>query len=259
MGVMIDAVNPANIPAEYDGAEAVHITVLANPGGEVFDYENGNAPADEVAASMQHRSALKKWSIGYVNESMFPALTEAMRALGFGWASATAWPAPGVYLWAADPSGNIAAGIWRPGVVPLAIQRRYFGSTDESDTVPNFPARVAGYIDGAISAWPASAWSRFINVGASPAPAPAPAPVPAPAPAPAPLPKVATVQLPILSQGAEGPSVHAMQTVLGGITADSIFGPVTEARLKAYQASKGLAVDGVVGAHTWGALLGAPQ
>lgn len=36
-----------------------------------------------------------------------------------------------------------------------------------------------------------------------------------------------------------------------GVTADGVFGPMTEAATKAWQASRGLAADGVVGPLTW--------
>jgi peptidoglycan hydrolase-like protein with peptidoglycan-binding domain len=39
------------------------------------------------------------------------------------------------------------------------------------------------------------------------------------------------------------------------LTVDGVFGPVTEAAVRAFQTSKGLTVDGIVGPQTWPALV----
>ncbi|MGE4272635.1 MAG: peptidoglycan-binding protein [Desulfitobacterium sp.] len=64
---------------------------------------------------------------------------------------------------------------------------------------------------------------------------------------------------PLLRQGSQGPSVVHLQQLLtshgfspGAI--DGIFGPKTEAAVIAFQKSRGLAVDGIVGVRTWTAL-----
>jgi peptidoglycan hydrolase-like protein with peptidoglycan-binding domain len=54
-----------------------------------------------------------------------------------------------------------------------------------------------------------------------------------------------------------GSAVRAMQKAIGGLTVDGSFGPLTLARVKAYQKSKGLAVTGVVDSRTWKALMAA--
>lgn len=259
MGVMFDAVNPANIPAAADGGPALRITVGADLAGEAFDVEEGNTPAMHVAPAMAARLAKGWWSVGYVNESTFHELTAAMGPAGLSWADAEHFPQPGVYLWAADPDGNIAAGRWAVPVKPVAVQSRYLGDHDESDTADTFGATAAGYIDGAASEWPADAWARFRVLPGGGTSGPLPPPDPTPPPAPAPTPEVVNVQLPILAQGAQGASVKAVQTVLGGIAADGIFGPVTHARVVEYQTAHHLTPDGIVGLHTWGSLLGAPQ
>jgi len=56
-----------------------------------------------------------------------------------------------------------------------------------------------------------------------------------------------------LKRGSTGSQVMAMQGVLG-ITKDGSFGPMTEASVKAFQASKGLTADGIVGMNTGNAL-----
>lgn len=62
------------------------------------------------------------------------------------------------------------------------------------------------------------------------------------------------VVLPTLRRGDRGPDVRLAQEKLGGLTADGIFGPLTEERVIAYQVQRSLQVDGVIGPETWGAL-----
>jgi murein DD-endopeptidase MepM/ murein hydrolase activator NlpD len=56
-----------------------------------------------------------------------------------------------------------------------------------------------------------------------------------------------------LQLGSSGDLVAHVQRALG-VAADGIFGPQTDAAVRAYQARAGLAVDGVVGPITWGSL-----
>lgn len=63
----------------------------------------------------------------------------------------------------------------------------------------------------------------------------------------------------VLRRSSSGDGVRLLQRALaaagfdpGGI--DGVFGPRTERAVKAFQAMRGLAIDGVVGAATWGAL-----
>lgn len=53
-----------------------------------------------------------------------------------------------------------------------------------------------------------------------------------------------------LCQGSTGSAVVRLQQFLG-ISADGVFGPQTDAAVRAYQAGVGLGVDGVVGPLTW--------
>ena len=57
----------------------------------------------------------------------------------------------------------------------------------------------------------------------------------------------------ILKKGSRGAEVKTLQQKLNLIS-DGIFGSLTEEAVKAFQKAKGLTVDGVVGAKTWGAL-----
>lgn len=60
-----------------------------------------------------------------------------------------------------------------------------------------------------------------------------------------------------LQLGDSGPAVIDLQNLLG-ITADGIFGPLTEQAVRTFQASRNLLADGIVGSHTWGALTETP-
>jgi peptidoglycan hydrolase-like protein with peptidoglycan-binding domain len=67
------------------------------------------------------------------------------------------------------------------------------------------------------------------------------------------------VHCPVLRQGATGPAVIQLQTALKAAgfdpgPLDGVFGPRTEAAVIAFQKSKNLLVDGVVGPQTWAAL-----
>lgn len=274
MGDMYDAVDPANIPAECDGHPALRITVLANPAGEAFDFETGNAGADAVALACRNRVNNGQWCVGYVNESNHGQLGAALVARALPWSPASEWPKAGVYMWAAAPGttpGEVPA--WC-GTEPIAVQDRAEGSVDISTTFGAFDAQAAGYIDGPLSRWPAEAWARFTTLpdvlvapepgGAPTGPvpdihAPPPPPMTPPAPAPQPAGGLVTVLVPQLQENNTGDTVRAAQQLLGGLAVDGVFGPLTLARAREYQSAHGLAPDGIIGVHTWGALLGHPQ
>jgi peptidoglycan hydrolase-like protein with peptidoglycan-binding domain len=54
----------------------------------------------------------------------------------------------------------------------------------------------------------------------------------------------------VQQQGAQGDSVKWIQKRLPGLVVDGIFGPATAAAVKAFQAQKKIAVDGIVGLDT---------
>jgi Meckel syndrome type 1 protein len=53
--------------------------------------------------------------------------------------------------------------------------------------------------------------------------------------------------------GSQGPLVAEVQKALG-VNADGVFGPETDAAVRAYQGRAGLSIDGIVGPVTWGTL-----
>jgi peptidoglycan hydrolase-like protein with peptidoglycan-binding domain len=61
-----------------------------------------------------------------------------------------------------------------------------------------------------------------------------------------------------LRVGSRGNAVTALQKALGGLTADGVFGVLTEAKVKTYQKGKELTADGVVTPNVWLALMGKP-
>jgi resuscitation-promoting factor RpfB len=61
----------------------------------------------------------------------------------------------------------------------------------------------------------------------------------------------------MLKRGDRGPAVAILQRSLG-LTADAVFGPITERTVKRFQRRRGLVPDGVVGPITRGALGLAP-
>lgn len=87
-----------------------------------------------------------------------------------------------------------------------------------------------------------------VEVPGSTAP-PAPEPVPVPRP-----------DLPVLREGNTGFPVVVLQRLLNsngaGLHTDGIFGPLTLAAVRSFQASEGITVDGIVGPITWGQLGG---
>jgi peptidoglycan hydrolase-like protein with peptidoglycan-binding domain len=77
-----------------------------------------------------------------------------------------------------------------------------------------------------------------------------------------PAPRSPTTSSPQLERGAFGAAVLELQQLLqrAGVPTgplDGDFGPMTQAAVRRFQASRGLAVDGIVGPRTWAALRGA--
>lgn len=81
-------------------------------------------------------------------------------------------------------------------------------------------------------------------------------------PAPAPRPKVPPYPGHLIRNGVVGADARTVQQRLADrgwrIVVDGHFGPASEAVVRAFQAEKGLQVDGIVGPQTWDALWSAP-
>jgi peptidoglycan hydrolase-like protein with peptidoglycan-binding domain len=64
---------------------------------------------------------------------------------------------------------------------------------------------------------------------------------------------------PRVRQGDNGHPVPTLQDLLRArgqsVVVDGVFGPLTDGAVRDFQQSRGLAVDGVVGPHTWTALI----
>lgn len=237
MGYLDGAVSkwPPEAWQAFNQRPTLVITVLADVRAPVFDYESGNASADKVAAAVEHRLGQRTWSTIYTNQADFADMDRALHTKSVYWMDASRWPLPGVYLHAADPDRNIAAGKWRPPVTPVAIQDRWMGGYDISSCYGSYPVVPAG-------------------------PPVTPRPVP---PAP-PVRSVIVVNLHQLIQGATGDDVRALQILLNGrgnyrLADDGIYGPNTHAAVVDFQRRRQLGADGIAGTHTWGALLGVPQ
>lgn len=56
--------------------------------------------------------------------------------------------------------------------------------------------------------------------------------------------------MPQIKNGSKGKAVKIWQIILG-ITADGVFGPITESKTKQFQQKNKLVADGIVGAKTW--------
>ena len=64
---------------------------------------------------------------------------------------------------------------------------------------------------------------------------------------------------PVVQKGSQGHPIRTLQLLLRArehhIAVDGLFGPATEAAVKAFQTSKGLAADGIVSPQTWTTLV----
>jgi peptidoglycan hydrolase-like protein with peptidoglycan-binding domain len=64
---------------------------------------------------------------------------------------------------------------------------------------------------------------------------------------------------PVVQNGSQGHPIRTLQFLLRAhghtLTVDGIFGPATEAAVKAFQTSKGMTADGIMNAKSWSTLI----
>ena len=64
---------------------------------------------------------------------------------------------------------------------------------------------------------------------------------------------------PVVQNGSQGHPIRTLQFLLRArghnLTVDGMFGPATEAAVKAFQTSKGMTADGIMSAQTWSSLI----
>ena len=64
---------------------------------------------------------------------------------------------------------------------------------------------------------------------------------------------------PVVQNGSQGHPIRTLQFLLRArghnLTVDGMFGPATEAAVKAFQTSKGMTTDGIMSAQTWSTLI----
>jgi peptidoglycan hydrolase-like protein with peptidoglycan-binding domain len=64
---------------------------------------------------------------------------------------------------------------------------------------------------------------------------------------------------PVVQNGNQGHPIRTLQFLLRAhghnLTVDGMFGPATEAAVKAFQAGKGMTADGIMNPQTWSALI----
>ena len=64
---------------------------------------------------------------------------------------------------------------------------------------------------------------------------------------------------PVVQNGSQGHPIRTLQFLLRAhghnLTVDGMFGPATEAAVKAFQTSKGMTADGILSGQTWSTLI----
>ena len=150
---------------------------------------------------------------------------------------------------ALSPYTNVVLRRGSTGTAVQALQKAIGGLAVDGSFGPLTEARVKAYqqLKGLAATGVVDRTVWFALMGAVVAAAPA-----TPAATPSPLAKYAGLTLRLWSRGE---AVKALQKALGGLVVDGSYGPLTEARVKAYQKSKGLAVTGVTDAKVWKALM----
>lgn len=153
-----------------------------------------------------------------------------------------------------------AAGLTADGVVGPATWNRLFPPTSPVLSQSSAPATTTPPVVDSADAFPVPSGSKPRPTGTDSRPATSPGSKPATG-----QPRTAAttpdpVTFPVLRVGMKGPAVSGLQERLQAIgvyngAVDGVFGPETQAAVKAAQRRLGLEPDGVVGPATWVALL----
>lgn len=219
------------LPQLFPGVHVVSLTVLAGQaiGADGVDVEPGNPNARSGAAWVARKLAAKPGSRPVVYASMegqpgygMPDVIAALSALGIARAS--------VRLLSAHYTGK--AHICSPAACGAPFQ------ADGTQWTSSFPGVNGAPIDMSLLA------GDFFG---------APAPV-------INWTEKIVKELPLVRQGQTGSTVRTVQGLCCArghtVAVDGVFGPKTDAAVKAVQSHARIAVDGVVGPHTWPVLLG---
>lgn len=150
----------------------------------------------------------------------------------------------------------MVGGDEKPTPEMYARARRFY---DECCRAGGRTLRKLGHRDGFATSCPGDVIEAWVKAGMPAKTDPAKA-------TPTPVPTTPTGAPPyagrVLRRGSSGAEVRKMQQRLKDrgwrIDVDGVFGPATEAVVRAFQADKRLAVDGEVGRDTWTALWSAP-
>ena len=159
---------------------------------------------------------------------------------------------------ALSPYVNVVLKRGSTGTAVKAMQKAIGRLTVDGSFGPATETRVKEYqkakgltVSGVVDR---KVWYTLMGAVTAPAPATV-APTPTtPHRPPSPLAKYAGLTLKLWSKGE---AVSALQKAIGKLTVDGSYGRLTEARVKEYQKSKGLAVTGVTDAKVWNALMAA--
>jgi uncharacterized protein (TIGR02594 family) len=142
--------------------------------------------------------------------------------------------------WADDPNYTVLKTPRLGCIVVLSRSGGGHVTVYESTSGSNYMCRGGNQSDAInLAAFPKSNVVALVWPNAEPVPAPIEPPAGA---------------LPVLRKGDTGPAVVKLQELLPKWI-DGDFGSTTDALVREYQRSQGLAVDGVVGEATWAALL----
>jgi peptidoglycan hydrolase-like protein with peptidoglycan-binding domain len=215
--------------------------------------------------------------LGIGRDCSIGGLSEHKEGRAFDWGLSAAVPAEKAvadqfltWLLAPGPAGEVAYNARRLGVMYVIWNGRIWGSYRSAEGWRAYGGAEAHADHIHISlAWngatKSSSWwtgtAAPTDFGPCPAIEGEMAPVwsgPRLTPCPAPTPVISLTGTPVLAVNSTGPYVRQLQMLLKVTPVSGFFGPVTDAALRAYQTSTGVAVTGRTSAALWAALRAAP-